>query len=319
MAVLVGIDEAGYGPLLGPLVISMSVFQLPDKSLNKDHWKVLKAAVAKDKKNLAGRLLITDSKKAYNSVVGIEHLQRTVLSFLFCKNKMPANIYDIMGILCPECLNRVIEYQWYKDIRQCQLSFDFDSINLSTSVLNRTLKKASYDILELQSFCLDVKYFNNQISVTNNKAVVSFTSICRFISQCFQKYGDDNLQIIIDRQGGRIDYTGQLMTMFPDCEVAVLKQSPKLSSYMLVSNGKKMKIHFVVKADDYHLPVALASMTSKYLRELLIEQLNRYFLAHHPQLKTTAGYWNDGKRFIKEINEHCPQVKYDNSHLIRKK
>lgn len=72
MAVLVGIDEAGYGPLLGPLVVSSAAFSMPEELLKADHWKVLSRAVGREKKGLAGRLVITDSKKAYSRAAGVE-------------------------------------------------------------------------------------------------------------------------------------------------------------------------------------------------------------------------------------------------------
>ena len=66
MAVLVGIDEAGFGPILGPLVVSSSTFSLPDNLVEADLWRLLRKGVSMTRKHLAGRLLITDSKKAYS-------------------------------------------------------------------------------------------------------------------------------------------------------------------------------------------------------------------------------------------------------------
>ena len=45
MVVLVGIDEAGFGPILGPLVISSSTFSLPNHLLMSDLWQVLEKSV----------------------------------------------------------------------------------------------------------------------------------------------------------------------------------------------------------------------------------------------------------------------------------
>jgi ribonuclease HII len=44
MAVLVGIDEAGFGPILGPLVVSSSTFSLPRRLIKADLWQILRVA-----------------------------------------------------------------------------------------------------------------------------------------------------------------------------------------------------------------------------------------------------------------------------------
>ena len=78
MALLVGIDEAGYGPLLGPLVVSAVALEVPEGLLRADLWDVLGKAVSAQKRGLAGRLLIADSKKAYNRKKGIDPLRRSI-------------------------------------------------------------------------------------------------------------------------------------------------------------------------------------------------------------------------------------------------
>jgi hypothetical protein len=58
-------------------------------------------------------------------------------------------------------------------------------------------------------------------------------------------------------------------------------------------------------------------MTSKYLRELLIGNINRYFNGFGADLKPTAGYWTDGLRFIKDIKANLPDVRFNSEQLIR--
>jgi len=85
----------------------------------------------------------------------------------------------------------------------------------------------------------------------------------------------------------------------------------------LETGGKQMRLHFVVGADSHYLPVSLASMVSKYIRELLIGRMNCYFAGFHPALRPTAGYWKDGLRFIEDIKTHLPDLQIDTNQLIR--
>lgn len=47
-----------------------------------------------------------------------------------------------------------------------------------------------------------------------------------------------------------------------------------------------------------HLPVALASMIAKYVRELAMHRFNRYWSKRMPELKPTAGYTLDARRWL---------------------
>jgi ribonuclease HII len=62
-----------------------------------------------------------------------------------------------------------------------------------------------------------------------------------------------------------------------------------------------VRITVMPKADVKHFTVALASMISKYVRELLMREFNRFWQAHVPGLKPTAGYPQDAVRYIDAI------------------
>jgi len=317
MVVLVGIDEAGFGPILGPLVVSSSTFLLPQHLLTSDLWQVLKKSVANRRRHLAGRLLVADSKKTHSKSLGIKHLQRTVLAALKCLGKEPATLTELMELLCPDCIGRLSEYPWYKETTKQTILADVADKTLASGVLADDLNSNGIKLLQLRSCCLDVAYYNKMVGSVKNKANVLFTATSRLIKDAFDNFAGDDLQIMIDRQGGRIRYRKMLQRMFPDMRLKILRESQQNSSYELQANGKFMRLHFVVGADRHFLPVSLASMVSKYLRELLVYNINRYFTGFGADLKPTAGYWKDGLRFIQDVKTNLPHVKYDNNQLIR--
>jgi ribonuclease HII len=317
MVVLVGIDEAGFGPLLGPLVVSSSTFSLPNNLLKDDLWQILSRSVGNRRKRLAGRMLITDSKKAYSRASGIKHLERTVLGCLKCLDKEPGTLLELIEVLCPDCFERLSAYPWYREVGNHSLSADAADKEIVSNVLADDMATNGIELFDMQSYCLDVGYYNKMVASVKNKANVLFSATCRLIKRAFDNYEGDDLQIVVDRQGGRIHYRRHLQRMFGNTEMKILRESPGDSSYEMSAGDKSMRLHFVVGADERFLPVSLASMVSKYLRELLVDNMNRYFIGFHCELKPTAGYWKDGLRFIEDVKTNIPGLNLDMDQLVR--
>jgi ribonuclease HII len=317
MAVLVGIDEAGFGPLLGPLVVSSSAFAVPKHLLNADLWQILSKSTANKRKHLAGRLLITDSKKAYSKSLGIKHIQRTVLACLACLGEKPTVLTELMMLLCPDCLDRLGQYPWYQQAAGCRLAVNEVDVAIAAAMLGNDLGSHHIEMLRLKSRCLDVGHYNKMVSAVRNKADVLFSAASQLIKSAYDDFGSDDLQIIIDRQGGRVRYRRSLQKMFADMDLRILREDPAISSYELKNAGRGMRLHFVVGADERFFPVSLASMASKYLRELLVGNINRYFAGHYADLTPTAGYWKDGLRFVNDLKRHLPHIAIDMNLLVR--
>jgi len=318
VAVLVGIDEAGYGPILGPLVVSSAAFSVPDELVGADLWEKLSRAVSNKKAHLNGRLLITDSKKAYSKSAGIGHLRRAVLSHLGCMGSCPTNAAELLQTLCWQSCPRLSDYPWYENLKDSPLGANNDDIQIAGSVLENALAANDMKLLSLKADCLDVGHYNRMVSAVKNKARVLFTAVSGLVKDAFDNCPDGKtIQIIIDRQGGRINYRDSLNLMFPQMDIQVVRQDAVISSYQLTGSGKLVKIHFTAKADTRFLPVALASMTAKYVRQVLVKSLNEYFISHYKELKPTAGYWQDGLRFIEDVKTNLPKLQYDKQKLIR--
>lgn len=315
--VLAGIDEAGFGPILGPLVVSASVFEVPKNLIWGDLWQILRGSISDKRTGLKGRLLIADSKKAFSKSLGIRHLRRTVLSALKSLGSEPNNLTGLMSALCPDCLEHLSEYPWYKQVSDYSLGGDDGDIAIGTSMLKKDLAKKRIELLGLKSRCLEVARYNMMVSEVKNKAKVLFTAVAELIQWTIKQFAGDDLDIVIDRQGGRSHYRRQLQLMFPDMALRVIREDAKRSSYELADRNRRIRVHFIVGADGKFLPVALASMMSKYIREVLVDNINGYFRGFSDSLKPTAGYWKDGLRFIEDIKTYIPNVHFNANQLIR--
>jgi ribonuclease HII len=69
-----------------------------------------------------------------------------------------------------------------------------------------------------------------------------------------------------------------------------------------------VRVTFRPRADADHFAVALASMLSKYVRERLMAEFNRFWLERVPGLKPTAGYPADAARFWQAIRPAAAQL-----------
>jgi hypothetical protein len=162
-----------------------------------------------------------------------------------------------------------------------------------------------------------VAHYNQLIASVKNKARVLFSAGCALIQQHFDHCVCGNMQVIVDRQGGRTFYRSRLQKMFPHMHMTVLTENATTSSYELQAGRRRMRIHFVVGADGRFLPVSLASMLSKYVRELCVGCMNTYFRKHDAELRPTAGYWQDGLRFIKDLQSRAIDIHRHKDQLVR--
>ena len=82
MPLLIGTDEAGYGPNLGPLLVTATAWTLPDDLNPEDLWDQLNACVAQKKSRKGDKLHVADSKQVYSSGKSIRELELGVHAFV---------------------------------------------------------------------------------------------------------------------------------------------------------------------------------------------------------------------------------------------
>jgi len=139
--------------------------------------------------------------------------------------------------------------------------------------------------------------FNYECTAAGSKGVVLSRTTLKLLERNWPADGVPALATC-DKHGGRNQYGPLLSVTFGDLLIPRLEESPQCSRYRLRGG----EVRFQVRAEQY-LPTAAASILSKYLREIAMEQFNAFWVAKVPGLKPTKGYPEDARRYRSEIRE----------------
>jgi ribonuclease HII len=324
MLVYAGIDEAGYGPMLGPLCVGASIFVLDDADPAEgapDLWSLLRDAVCRERRDRRRRIAIDDSKKLKCTTrTGRTHplraLERGVLSMLgTIGDDLPTDDAELWARLG----TALDEQPWYDSRTPVPLAETVDALRIDAARLGRVMHKAAVSCAALRCEVVDAGAFNRQIERLGRKSQVNFAAVMRLVEVVRRRFGDRHPRIVVDKQGARIRYLDDLRLAYPDANLRILAEDERISRYRLSCAAWTMTISFEQGSESRHLPAALASMTAKYVRELAMLRLNRFFTTRLPELKPTAGYVSDGRRYVREIEPLLRELALPRAELIRRR
>jgi len=325
MLVYAGIDEAGYGPMFGPLVIARSVFVLENCDVEAEPpsmWSLMPSAICKRVTDKKRRIAVNDSKQLYTPAAGLAHLERGVLAFAGLAGCEPATVDELLAAVAYDDDSRQPDQLWYwtdDGGPGLPTSMDAGLLTIARTQLAGAAAKAKIALPHLSAAVLYEDRFNRMVAATRSKARCSWTFVGGHLDAIWQEFGRHQPRVVIDRQGGRTRYAEPLSLLFEGARIEVRCENPLLSEYLIESGDRSMIVSFAVGSEEQHLPVALASMTAKYVREVLMMRFNAFWHRHAPQLKPTAGYAKDGKRFLADIEPVIDQLAIDRTLLVRQR
>src|SRR5262249_19547510 len=112
--------------------------------------------------------------------------------------------------------------------------------------------------------------FNALLDRWDSKGAVLGLSMAELVGSNHDPDGDGaSVRFFIDKHGGRNAYAAMLQHAFPDGMVLAREEGRDRSVYTVAGLRRPVELTFEPRADGAHFCVALASMVSKYLREVL--------------------------------------------------
>jgi hypothetical protein len=292
MGVIIGMDEAGLGPNLGPFVVAATVWEFPGRSTRCDLFEKL-ADVVSPIPTDDGRLHVADSKQIFSTARGLEALEHAALVLL--------NLADCGHTQFPELLLDLCDGVEMDDWMTCNGPIDLpteadrDGIASSVERLRSAMRSARIRCRAIRVSLVFPSQFNRWIAETDNKAETCSQLSLNLLRSVWNPE-EETAYVIGDRHGGRARYDQLLSRTFNDMLVFRISESAELSRYRLGSSEVRVECRA-----ERHFAVAAASLVAKYVRELSMRMFNSFWRQHVPDIRPTQGYPGDSHRFAEDV------------------
>jgi hypothetical protein len=260
------------------------------------------------------RLHIGDSKAVYQPGKGIAALERGVLAALgLLWNELPTTDHELRCRMACDRDDHHPSDPWYAgEPLTLPTAHERADILAIAQQWRSVLERAGIRLKCLRFRVLEPKRFNRLIGVHQNKAAALSTISLQLLRDVVRGAEELRVYAWCDKHGGRNRYDLLLSACFDDAFVFRLRESAELSVYRIGT----LEVRFLPRAESI-LPVALASMVSKYVRELAMRRFNNFWAQHIPGLRPTAGYPTDAQRFREDIASEQRRLKIPDKQLWR--
>ena len=311
--IVLGIDEAGYGPLLGPLVVAGSAFRVAGGTELGEFATRLGAALRD------ARLAVGDSKRVFGPTHDLATLEAPVLALLAAAGSPARDLDELLRAVGVDPGVRT-SAPWYEHGPPTfPVRADAASIAASATRVRDALAAAGIEFLGLAASVVPERRLNDLFEAGNKAEVLFDIGAGIFDRLAARREAGEEMAAVFDRQGGRHYYSTVLQRRWPEALAWPLAESPTRSDYRVHFAGGAAFVRFEVEADGTFPQVGLASMLAKYLREVFMGLFNAHFAVLCPGALPTAGYVEDGRRWLADTRAARAAAGVPDSDLVRRR
>ena len=294
MTLVIGTDEAGYGPNLGPLVIGATAWRVAAEPGAAEGS--LAAALAAAEAVVGGRLW-GDSKQIYRAGAGFDLLERGVLLALALTGAGEPATWRELAAAVGSGGGDTIPERDTLDVLTMPRHRPAGGMPGLAMAVGEALASRGVAAVAVRCRLVTPAEFNGLLDRGLNKSdILSAATLDLAAGLEAAVAAAEPVVIWCDRHGGRRRYAPQVARGFAAPLVQPVEETALRSAYRL---GRERSIEFTV-GGEARLPVALASMTAKYVRELAMLAFNAFWAGRQPELGATAGYPVDAGRWRRE-------------------
>jgi hypothetical protein len=293
MTLVIGTDEAGYGPNLGPLVVAATAWRIGAEAASAE------ATFAAVGEAAVGGPLWGDSKRIYRGGDGFATLERGALvAAALAGGRVPTDWAALAEVLSMPAGQPPPEAEEVAGIGLPLAAHDPGCDVVAAATAART---AALDVTLVAIRCRVVqpREFNAMLDCGLNKSDILSAVTLDLAAALVAAADDAPVLVWCDRHGGRRRYAPVVSRAFAAPLVRTVEETAARSAYLL--DEPACRIEFCVGGES-RLPVAVASMTAKYVRELAMHAFNAFWAARQRGLAPTAGYPVDAVRWRQEAD-----------------
>lgn len=315
----IGFDEAGLGPTLGPLVVAgfatqrrgdVGGFEPVD-----DLWRLLDDVIGSPGVR-DGRIEVGDSKQIHAGAHKLRRIERSALAGVaWAHGCIPRHVGELLELVGVRAFERTDDRHapWWSMLDEAlPIASPRSDIEADAERLRAAAKRAKLAAPWYAADVIDPARVNRELAAEDRRAGGSKNTwathaVLRLVALASEQLAAPRLSIWCDKAGGRQAYREPIERAFPQTPLfgastlACVAEQRERSIYHLRLGKRELGLGFVMRGDSLDPRIAWASILAKYLRELMLRAFNRYFAMRIEALRPTAGYPEDARRFIAEV------------------